>query len=57
LIAAFDATMKDPDFLSDAEKLQADISPVSAREIEALLADVYATPKDVIAKAARAIVN
>jgi tripartite-type tricarboxylate transporter receptor subunit TctC len=57
LIAAFDATMKDPEFLSDAEKLQADISPVSAREIEALLADVYATPKDVIAKAARAIVN
>ena len=57
LIAAFDATMKDPEFLSDAEKLQADVSPVSASEIERLLADVYATPKDIIVKAAKAIVN
>jgi len=57
LIAAFDATMKDPEFLSDAEKIQADVSPVSAGEIAKLLADVYSTPKDIIAKAARAIVN
>jgi tripartite-type tricarboxylate transporter receptor subunit TctC len=57
LIAAFDATMKDPEFLSDAGKIQADVSPVSAGEIERLLADVYATPKDIIARAARAIVN
>src|SRR5262249_14220538 len=57
LIAGFDATMKDPEFLADAEKLQADVSPVSAGEIERLLADVYATPKDIIAKAAKAIVN
>ncbi len=57
LIAAFDATMKDPEFLSDAEKIQADVSPVSAGEILKLLADVYATPKEIIAKAARAIVN
>jgi tripartite-type tricarboxylate transporter receptor subunit TctC len=57
LIAAFDATVKDPEFLADAEKLQADVSPVSAAEIEALLADVYATPKDIISKAAKAIAN
>ncbi len=57
LIAAFDATMKDPEFLSDAYKLQADVSPVTAGEIDRLLADVYATPKDIIGKAAKAIVN
>jgi tripartite-type tricarboxylate transporter receptor subunit TctC len=57
LIAAFDATMKDPEFLSDAGKLQADVSPVAAGEIERLLADVYATPKDIITKAAKAIAN
>src|SRR5262245_801406 len=57
LIAAFDATMKDPEFLADAEKLQADVSPVSADEIEKLLADIYATPKDIVAKAAKAIAN
>lgn len=57
LIAAFDATMKDSEFLSDAEKIQADVSPVPAGEIAKLLADVYATPKDLIAKAAKTIVN
>src|SRR5262249_21775005 len=57
LIAAFDATMKDPEFHADAERSQADVSPVSAGEIDKLLADVYATPKDIIAKAAKAIVN
>jgi len=57
LIGAFNATMKDPEFLADAEKLKADVSPVSAGEIERLLADVYATPKDIVAKAARAMAN
>jgi len=57
LIAAFDATMKDPDFRADAEKLQADVSPVTAGEIDKLLAEVYATPKDIIALAAKAIAN
>src|ERR1700731_3186962 len=45
LIAAFDATMKDPEFRADADKLQADVSPVMAGEIDKLLAEVYATPK------------
>jgi tripartite-type tricarboxylate transporter receptor subunit TctC len=57
LIAAFEATMKDPNFLADAEKAQVDIVPVTAREIQALLAEVYATPKDIVAKAAKAIAN
>ena len=47
--------MKDPEFLADAEKMQADISPVTAREIDKLLAEVYATPKDIIALAVKAI--
>jgi hypothetical protein len=57
LIAAFDATMKDPEFLADAEKMQAEVSPVTAAEIDKLLADIYATPKDIVAKAAKAIAN
>ena len=55
LIAAFDATMTDPDFLAEARKLNFDVHPVSASTIDGLLADVYATPKDVLAKAAKAI--
>lgn len=55
LIAAFDATMKDPDFLAEAKKLSIDVRPVSAKALDELLAELYATPKDVVAKAAAAI--
>ena len=55
LIAAFDATMTDADFLAEAQKLNFDVRPVTAATIDALLAEVYATPKDVLDKAAKAI--
>jgi tripartite-type tricarboxylate transporter receptor subunit TctC len=55
LIAAFDATMRDADFLGEAQKLNFEIHPVTASTIDALLAEVYATPKDVLARAAKAI--
>jgi len=57
LVAAFAATMKDPEFLAEANKAQADVSPVTAAEIETLLAEVYATPKNIILKAAKATTN
>jgi tripartite-type tricarboxylate transporter receptor subunit TctC len=55
LIAAFDTTMRDADFLGEAQKLSFEIRPVSAATIDRLLAEVYATPKDVLARAAKAI--
>ena len=55
LRAAFDATMKDPQFLADAAKLDLEISPVGAVAIDAFLADLYRTPKDVVSKAVAAI--
>ena len=55
LIAAFERTTKDPDFLAEAEKLNFEVNPVSADKLDALLAEAYATPKDVIAKAAKAM--
>lgn len=55
LLAAFDATMKDADFLAEAQKLNFDVRPVSATAIDAMLAEVYQTPKDVIARATKAI--
>src|SRR5262245_35131469 len=55
LIAAFERTIKDPDFLAEAEKLNFEVNPVSADKLDALLAEAYATPKDVIAKAAKAM--
>jgi tripartite-type tricarboxylate transporter receptor subunit TctC len=55
LIKAFDATMKDADFLEEAKKLSLDVNPVSAQALDELLAELYATPKDVIQKANEAI--
>jgi tripartite-type tricarboxylate transporter receptor subunit TctC len=55
LITAFERTTKDPDFLAEAEKLNFEVNPVSADKLDALLAEAYATPKDVIAKAAKAM--
>jgi tripartite-type tricarboxylate transporter receptor subunit TctC len=57
LRAAFDATMKDPDFIADARKMQLEVNPVSGAEIDRLLTEIYATPKDVIEKARAAIRN
>ena len=55
LLSAFDATMKDADFLAEAQKLNFDVRPVSSIAIDAMLAEVYQTPKDVIARATKAI--
>jgi tripartite-type tricarboxylate transporter receptor subunit TctC len=55
LIAAFDATMTDADFLAEAKKLDFDVRPVSSAKIDELLADVYRTPKDVLGRASKAI--
>jgi tripartite-type tricarboxylate transporter receptor subunit TctC len=55
LIAAFDATMTDADFLAEAQKLSFEVHPVSAATIDALLAEVYTTPKDVLDRATKAI--
>jgi tripartite-type tricarboxylate transporter receptor subunit TctC len=53
---AFDETMKDPEFLADAKKIQIDVNPVSAAEVEKLIGDLYATPEATQAKV-RAIVS
>jgi hypothetical protein len=57
LIAAFDATMTDAEFLTDAKKLDIDVHPVSAKALNDLLAELYATPKAVIQKAAQSVVR
>jgi tripartite-type tricarboxylate transporter receptor subunit TctC len=52
---AFMDTMKDPAFLAEAEKAQMEITAVSGEAIQKLVADVYATPKAVMDKAAEAL--
>jgi tripartite-type tricarboxylate transporter receptor subunit TctC len=54
LIRAFDATMKDPEFLAEAQKLNMDVNPLNAKGVDDILAELYATPKAVLEKAAQA---
>ncbi len=55
LRSAFDATMNDAQFLDDAEKLRIDISPLSGARVQELVDKLYSTPKELVAKARRAI--
>jgi hypothetical protein len=41
--------MKDPEFLAEAAQRQLEVNPMSGAEIEKLLAELYATPAEVIA--------
>ena len=54
LRGAFDATMKDPELRAEAAKMNLAVDAISGDEVAALLRRVYATPKDVVAKAALA---
>jgi tripartite-type tricarboxylate transporter receptor subunit TctC len=47
---AFDATMRDPAFVSDAAKLQLEIDPMTGEAVQALVGDLAATPPDVVAR-------
>lgn len=54
LRAAFDATMKDPQFLAEAKRLNLEVRPVSGADVEKLIRELYATPKDIVKLAAQA---
>jgi tripartite-type tricarboxylate transporter receptor subunit TctC len=47
---AFDAVMKDADFLAEAKQRKMDVNPVSGADVEKLVAELYRTPPDVIAE-------
>jgi tripartite-type tricarboxylate transporter receptor subunit TctC len=55
LIAAFERTTADPEFLAEARRLDIEVNPVRVDKLDALLAEAYAMPKDLIAKAAKAM--
>lgn len=49
--AAFIATMSDPEFLAEAEKMKIEINPVPAAELAAVVNRVLNTPKDLAIRA------
>ncbi|MDB5406435.1 MAG: tripartite tricarboxylate transporter family receptor [Rhodospirillales bacterium] len=50
---AFMATMKDPEFLADAEQAQLEIDPVDGAEVQKLVTDTYRTPPDLALEAGK----
>jgi tripartite-type tricarboxylate transporter receptor subunit TctC len=54
LRAAFDATMKDPQFLAEAKRLDLEVRPVSGADVQKLIKEIYTTPPDVVKLAAQA---
>jgi hypothetical protein len=46
----FDATMRDPAFLADAKRHSLDIDPISGEQLDSLIAGLYKTPPDVLAR-------
>jgi len=55
LRTAFDATMRDPQFLADAEKMHIDVSAVPGAAVQELIQKLYATPKDIVELTKKAI--
>jgi len=55
LLTAFEKMAGDPEFLKEAEKLNLNVELVRSTTIDALLAEAYATPSDVIRKTIDAI--
>jgi len=55
LRAGFDATMKDPQFLEDAQRLRIDVSPLPGAKVQEIVGKLYASPRDVVMRARQII--
>jgi tripartite-type tricarboxylate transporter receptor subunit TctC len=53
LRAAFDAVMKDPDFLAEATALSFDVAPIAGEALQSIVERVVSTPKDLASRARR----
>jgi tripartite-type tricarboxylate transporter receptor subunit TctC len=54
---AFDATMKDPAYLAEVDKLKIEVEPLSGEEVAALVEQVSRTPTDTVARVRAAMEN
>jgi len=52
---AFDATMKDPEFLTEMRRMKLEVRPVPGAKLDELVREVYSYPADVVQIAADAI--
>jgi tripartite-type tricarboxylate transporter receptor subunit TctC len=47
---AFDATMKDPAFLADADKAKLEVGPTTGDKLQAMVAEMMASPPEIVEK-------
>ncbi len=47
---AFNATMKDPEFLAETKRLSLELDPETGEQLEATIRQIYATPKEIVEK-------
>ena len=47
---AFDAAMKDKEFLAEADKLKIEIDPLTGEQVAALIEQIYKTPAETVAR-------
>jgi tripartite-type tricarboxylate transporter receptor subunit TctC len=52
---AFMDTMKDNAFLAEAEKMKLEITPVDGESVQKLVAEIYATPPQIVQQAVQAV--
>ena len=52
---AFAATMKDPDLLAEAQRMHLDVDASTGEEVQALVAQMYETPPQVIERMKKAL--
>ena len=54
---AFNATVKDTEFLADIDKRQFDLDPVPGEELERIVKEVMSQPPDVVARMKKLLGN
>ena len=52
---AFDATMKDTAFIAEVAKLQFDVDPLTGEQVQALVSQLAATPREIVARVRAAL--
>jgi tripartite-type tricarboxylate transporter receptor subunit TctC len=55
LVAAFDATIKDPRFLADVKKRNMELDYMSGPNVQKIINKTIATPKDLVARFKKAV--
>ena len=55
LRSAFDAMVKDPEFVADLARLKQELSPMSGAEVESLVKETLGAPQAVVERAKAAI--